>query len=552
MLVNMAYEMAGIMPGHNWSSRFVDRHRDVLDSKFLDTLDLARHKSGTRSSVQAYFNTVEQKIEEYGITFDNVYNMDEKGFMVGHLQKTKRIFTKDSYTDQDLIRAGQDGNREWITVLATICADSSALTPTLIYKAKTGNLQNTWLDGFDPDEDQCTFSSSLNGWTTDAHGLAWLNQVFEPETKIKAGRGWRLLFVDGHGSHLNMKFLDRCRELKIMLAIYPPRSTHILQPLDVSCFNPLANYYSQGLNELINKTAGFTSIKKRNFFAIFKQAWSKTFVKDTISSAWSKTGIWPQNSRIVLDKLPEDQRASNGVPLHGKRKSMSLLEDMDSPRKVKKLRAKIEHISTKNNTKDAKTIHGLLHSYESLKAENTVAKHELSNMAEALKLERGQNKRSKKTIEQIRSETEAGHIIFTPKRIQRYMDLEQAKEQAKEQVQVDKQIKKVAAIQTKQIKEAEAQERRNARALAAANRGAEKLQKEIQKQAMKSAKEAQKKADLAAKAAHKTSRASLKIETPRKRRSVIYIEHNTPEPIDQTSTRSGRIVKQSARLRSSK
>ena len=46
-----------------------------------------------------------------------------------------------------------------------------------------------------------------------------------------------------------MKFLDWCEQNKVLVTLYPSHSTHRLQPLDVSLFNPLANYYSQNLND---------------------------------------------------------------------------------------------------------------------------------------------------------------------------------------------------------------------------------------------------------------------------------------------------------------
>jgi hypothetical protein len=62
-----------------------------------------------------------------------MYNMDEKGFLIGALQKVKRVFTKKVFEAGRLKHVVQDGNREWITVLATICADGSTLSPALIY-----------------------------------------------------------------------------------------------------------------------------------------------------------------------------------------------------------------------------------------------------------------------------------------------------------------------------------------------------------------------------------------------------------------------------------
>lgn len=157
-----------------------------------------------------------------------MYNMDEKGFLIGICQKTRRIFTKQSYKDKKLVRAGQDGNREWVTVIATICADRTSLSPALIYKAASGNIMDDWVLDFDSEAHSCYFASTPNGWTSDDHGMGWLNQVFDKETKSKARSSWRVLFIDGHGSHINLPFIERCEELKIMLAIYPPHSTHKL------------------------------------------------------------------------------------------------------------------------------------------------------------------------------------------------------------------------------------------------------------------------------------------------------------------------------------
>src|SRR5271170_4883341 len=54
----------------------------------------------------------------------------EKGLLLGILQKAKRVFTQAYFESGKLLGAGQDGNREWITILATICMDGSYLSPT--------------------------------------------------------------------------------------------------------------------------------------------------------------------------------------------------------------------------------------------------------------------------------------------------------------------------------------------------------------------------------------------------------------------------------------
>ena len=78
--------------------------------------------------------------------------MDEKGFLIGVLSKVKRVFSKSAFEEGKLRHIIQDGNREWITTIACICADGTALTPALIYQAQASAIQDTWLQDFNPAE----------------------------------------------------------------------------------------------------------------------------------------------------------------------------------------------------------------------------------------------------------------------------------------------------------------------------------------------------------------------------------------------------------------
>jgi hypothetical protein len=89
------------------------------------------------------------------------------------------------------------------------------------------------------------FAASDNGWSCNKLGLNWLEKVFEPYTKPKAGWQWRILIIDGHSSHVNMGFLQWANEHHIIVYILPPHSIHKLQPLDVGLFNPLATSYQE-------------------------------------------------------------------------------------------------------------------------------------------------------------------------------------------------------------------------------------------------------------------------------------------------------------------
>jgi hypothetical protein len=133
-----------------------------------------------------------------------------------------------------------DSNREWVTVLATVCADGSVLPPCIIYPEAGRAVQASWVALINPKKHNIFFTTSPTGWTNDDLGFTWLEQVFGRYTAPEARRRWRLLILDGHGSHITKALIDHCDAHKIPLMVYPPHSTHTLQPLDVVCFKPFA------------------------------------------------------------------------------------------------------------------------------------------------------------------------------------------------------------------------------------------------------------------------------------------------------------------------
>ena len=134
---------------------------------------------------------------------DNIYNFDERGFLIGMGSATKCTVTLESLRSSRVLGASQDGGHEFISILACICADTTFLPPTLIYQGKSNDLQSSWVKDV-KEEEVAYFAATDSGWTKDALEVQWLKRVFDHHTKEKAGRGRRLLIIDGHSSHVNM------------------------------------------------------------------------------------------------------------------------------------------------------------------------------------------------------------------------------------------------------------------------------------------------------------------------------------------------------------
>jgi len=145
--------------------------------------------------------------------------------------------------DGRITHALTDGNWEFVTLLACICADGTKIPIGLIYQGESHDLQDSWVDEVDAN-DEVYFAASANGWTCNNLGLQWLQKIYDPATKTKAGRGKRLLIVDGHSSHVNMAFLDWADRNRIIVYIMLSHLTHRLQLLDVGLFSPLSTAYT--------------------------------------------------------------------------------------------------------------------------------------------------------------------------------------------------------------------------------------------------------------------------------------------------------------------
>ena len=121
------------MPGKNWVSRFIKRHKDKIKLSYLTPADIACKRADNLYQYKLFYELLKEKIEKYEIEVHNIYNMDEKGFLISVFNKSKRIYTKSEAVWGKLLGTSQDGNRKWITVIVSIYTDGISLPPGLIY-----------------------------------------------------------------------------------------------------------------------------------------------------------------------------------------------------------------------------------------------------------------------------------------------------------------------------------------------------------------------------------------------------------------------------------
>ena len=494
MVRNFACQIAQNDLSESWVTRFINRNNISLISRWATPMDRDRHNADSAGKYQLYFELLQRKIEQYNIDSRYIYNMDEKGFAIGVQQKTKRIFSKSEFKRKKARQSLQDGNRQWITLLACACADGSSLSPAILFPSKNSTIQRRWVDTIKAAKHDIFISSTPSGWTNDETGLAWLKQVFDRKTRDKARNLYRLLILDGHGSHITMDFIKYCDQRKILLMVFPPHSTHTLQPLDVGLFSPLQTYYSKELDRFNFQVQGLVPIKTGDFFSLFWKSWQFAFTEENVRSAFQSTGISPLNGKVVVDRFTKEP-PEPVTPC-----SEALLEiDFDDWRAIDRLVvASVKDTTTAEALKVRQAVHQISINNQLLRYENT-------GLREGVKIKKRHKKKPYPLDLQHDEQSGGGAVFWSPQKLkdaedrmvrerQQQRNAEIAKAEAKE-------LKKAAAM----LKKIQAQEKREERAATKLAKKKAEAEKRAARQAEKEARAARQAIQLSQKGKRKAS-----------------------------------------------
>ena len=280
--------------GVHWGEKFLSRHPE-LKTKYIPPLDKARASAETVPIIQGWFDLYENQLKEHGIFVDDVWNMDEKGILMGLVQK-RRVIIDRRYRATQI----QPGDREQATIIECVGLTGKSLPPWVIFKAK--RQKQAWHDAVKPHVANICISD--NGWTDNELGLRWLKECFEPHTKQLMRGNFRMLIMDGHASHISAEAVEFCISNNILLACLPAHTTHLLQPLDVGIFSPLAKAYSDGIIDF-SQLGGVYAIDKVDFLKVLMPAREKAITSSNIQKAFAASGLHPFQPQVVLEKLPK-------------------------------------------------------------------------------------------------------------------------------------------------------------------------------------------------------------------------------------------------------
>ena len=277
--------------GKNWVSRFIQSQLE-LQTKWTRRFHSQRALSEDPVAITAWFKLVEETRQTYGVLDQDIYNFDETGFAMG-VAGTSKVVTSSDRVGRAVVV--QPGNRQWVTAIECVNASGWCLPPLVILSGKVH--QNSWYNGLPPD---WVIGVSDNGWTTDQLGVDWVKH-FNQHTAARTAGVYRLLILDGHSSHATPEFDQYCAENKIITLCMPPHTSHLLQPLDVSCFSPLKRAYGREIEELARQ--GVYHVDKIDFLAAYTRIRPIVFTQQNIQAGFQATGLVPPCPDRVLSSL---------------------------------------------------------------------------------------------------------------------------------------------------------------------------------------------------------------------------------------------------------
>ena len=218
--------------------------------------------------------------------------MDEIGTALGTC--TNQLVVGTSDTDSTIVKVPND--REWCTAIEAINPFGRSTTPLLIFKAK--HVQNQWfIPQHTPD---WVYTSSKAAFTINEIGLEWLQEVFLPQIgQGLSNTDWRLLVLDGHASHVSIKFMQLAYLHRVWCYYLLPHASHALQPLDIAVFSPLKRAF-RSLVAFENKFDDFEPVKKVTFLLQYERARTHSITPSNCGAGFQAAGIYPWDPQKVL------------------------------------------------------------------------------------------------------------------------------------------------------------------------------------------------------------------------------------------------------------
>ena len=109
------------------------------------------------------------------------------------------------------------------------------------------------------------------------------------------------ILIDNHGLHLFIDVLNFYKSNGIIL-LFPPHTSHLLQPLDKSIFGPFKKFYFTAADNWMSSNPGKT-ITIYDISKLVSNAFRNAMIPNNIVAGFLATGLMPYNPDAFKDEV---------------------------------------------------------------------------------------------------------------------------------------------------------------------------------------------------------------------------------------------------------
>jgi hypothetical protein len=277
-------------PGHDWLRLFLSRHENALKIRLCENIKRAR-ATVRKEDIKAYFVNLQETLRD--IPPSNIVNYDETCFADDPGRSKVLVRRKSKHPSRIM-----DSSKSATSVMFAASASGVMLAPYVVYKAD--HLWSTWTTGGPPN---CRYNRTASGWFDQGAFDNWFFSQMLPYFQKCEGR--KALIGDNLVTHLSLSVIQACENNNIEFVFFPPNSTHLMQPLDVSCFRPVKLEWRKVLKAWKRRNKG--PVRKDIFPSLLKTTLQNIEASNSenIKSGFRATGIYPFDPDQVLKKNPD-------------------------------------------------------------------------------------------------------------------------------------------------------------------------------------------------------------------------------------------------------
>lgn len=303
-------------PGEQWYKNFLKRH-PRLSTRFSQCIKASRAEISP-GIINKYFDKLEVNLND--IQPEGIVNYDETNFC-DDPGRSKIIVRRGSKRAEKIM----DTSKSATSVMFAVSASGVMLPPYIVYKAD--HIWQTWTER---GPDGARYNRSKSGWFDQNLFEDWFLTIAMDYFK-KLPSGPKVLIGDNLASHLSLKVITECQANDIKFILLPPNSTHLCQPLDVSCFKPIKVAWRHVLKAWKRSHKGV--IRKDIFPNLLRQTIEKVKASsvENIKSGFRTTGLVPLDRTKILNKLPKLIE-----PEHANLNAVNVLKDILTETRYKK------------------------------------------------------------------------------------------------------------------------------------------------------------------------------------------------------------------------